>query len=96
MRIKCVRCGQIKMATRSRYQKLIEKFGSEEALKNNYLCRKCRKEVKAEKNKQQYDFKKNGNIEKQETEKQETEKIQEQGKPKSEAKKSRVKVWVKE
>lgn len=41
--IKCSKCGQYKAVRPDVYARRIEKFGSEENLLKNYLCRDCRK-----------------------------------------------------
>jgi len=41
--IRCSKCGQYKAVRPDVYAKRIEKFGSEENLIKNYLCRECRK-----------------------------------------------------
>lgn len=41
--VKCTKCGQEKSASRAVYQKRVAKFGSEENMKANYVCRNCRK-----------------------------------------------------
>lgn len=40
---KCAKCGTEKYCREDVYQKRIEKFGSEEALKEKYVCRNCKK-----------------------------------------------------
>jgi hypothetical protein len=41
-KLTCKDCGQVKQATAKRYNRLLEEFGGEGALKANYLCMACR------------------------------------------------------
>ena len=45
-KICCTKCGDCKGMSKDRRAKLINQFGSEEALHEQYVCRKCRKELK--------------------------------------------------
>ena len=45
-KIVCVKCGAIKGVTTKTRKKRIEKFGSEEKLIAEYICRDCRRKAK--------------------------------------------------
>ena len=49
MNVTCKNCKKVRSLSTINKQKMIEKFGSEEKLKEEYLCRKCKKELKESK-----------------------------------------------
>jgi len=49
MKLVCKICNQKKGVSKDRLQKLIKKYGSEDAVKSNYVCRSCRKNTKNDK-----------------------------------------------
>jgi len=48
---KCKICGEEKFTREDVYQARIKKFGSEEKLKKEYVCRECRRKLKENKTK---------------------------------------------
>jgi len=46
IKIKCSSCQQEKWSTKNAEAKKVEKFGSVEAVKNNWRCRDCKKIIK--------------------------------------------------
>jgi len=41
--VQCTRCKQVKKTTKSSLTKRIKRFGSEKAMREKYVCMKCRK-----------------------------------------------------
>lgn len=41
MKLKCIKCGTEKQTNTNQRKKLVEKYGSGEALEQNYTCKKC-------------------------------------------------------
>jgi hypothetical protein len=44
--VKCCKCGELRFTRPEVYEQRIKKFGSEEKMQKEYVCRSCRKEVK--------------------------------------------------
>lgn len=42
-KIQCTKCGELKPCKKSRMESMIQRMGSEEAVRSSYLCRGCKK-----------------------------------------------------